>query len=106
MKKVILLFAAICLCALAACSAEKPTQTLKTQQPAPSETQTTDGGNTETAAPTAEADAQTPETAEPAAEADTQAAETAEPVAEENAEVSETAEAISEAETDEAYDIT
>lgn len=106
MKKVILLFAAICLCALAACSAEKPTQALKTEQPAPSETQTTDGGNTETAAPAAEADAQTPEAAEPDAEADAQVAETAEPITEENAEVSETAEPISETETDEAYDVT
>lgn len=119
MKKAILLFAAICLCVLAACSAEKATEAPETEQPAPSETQTVGGGNTEAAVPVAEDDTQSQEAAAPAEEDEAQVSEAvlpaeeseeeqehAAPVEEETTEAPETAEPAAAVEADGTYDIT
>ncbi len=107
MKKVFLFFTAICLCALAACSAEKPTEVQKTDDVAPSETQVIGGENAEDAAPAAEEDAQAPEILTPAEE-DAAEQESAAPVEKENAEGRDTAESTAETapEAESAYDIT
>lgn len=105
MKKVILLFAAICLCVLAACSAEKTAEVSEEEQPAPSETQVVSGGNTEAPAPAAEDDAQAAEAVLPTEESEEGQENTA-PVEEETTQAPETAEPAAAQEIDRTYDIT